>query len=145
MRSMDDAAYRLRLAEGFFVEAREDLGLQRWRSCADNSQLTVENSAKAVLALLGPVGRTHDPGPLLRRAIASNRFANAFRSPVERLATVAEILGWDVHISTDYGDDVGRRTPWELFNEAAAGQALNPAEEALVLARELFGAHGSHP
>lgn len=41
----------------------------RWRSAMDNAQLAVENGAKAVLALIGPVGRTHNPAPLLRQAL----------------------------------------------------------------------------
>lgn len=52
MTGDQDAAYRLRVAQGFLEEARQDIELGRWR----NSQLAVENAAKAVLALLGPVG-----------------------------------------------------------------------------------------
>ena len=74
MQVTDEARYRLRLAEGFLQEARQDLALQRWRSCVDNSQLAVENAAKAALAFLGPVGRTHNPATLLRQALADRRF-----------------------------------------------------------------------
>lgn len=70
MQVTDEARYRLRLAEGFLQEARQDIALQRWRSCVDNSQLAVENAAKAALAFLGPVGRTHNPATLLRQALA---------------------------------------------------------------------------
>jgi HEPN domain-containing protein len=52
-----EAIYRLRLAEGFLEEARQDVVLQRWRSALDNSQLAVEHAVKSVLALLGPVVR----------------------------------------------------------------------------------------
>jgi len=62
------AEYRLKLAQGFLNEARQDVGLERWRSAVDNAQLAVENAAKAVLALLGPVGRTHNPAVHLRQA-----------------------------------------------------------------------------
>ncbi len=111
MRITEEARYRLRLAEGFLEEARQDLGLQRWRSCVDNSQLAVENAAKAVLASLGPVGRTHRPAPLLRQALAEQRFPEPLRALVERIAECAELLGPDIHASTDYGDEVGWRTP----------------------------------
>jgi HEPN domain-containing protein len=47
-----NAEYRLKLAQGFLNEARQDVGLGRWRSAVDNAQLAVENAAKAVLALL---------------------------------------------------------------------------------------------
>lgn len=56
MQSTEQVRYRLRLAEGFLEEARQDISSQRWRSCVDNSQLAVENAAKALLAMLGPVG-----------------------------------------------------------------------------------------
>ena len=56
-----DADYRVKVAAGFLGEARQDVTLARWRSAVDNAPLAVENAAKAVLALLGPVGRTHNP------------------------------------------------------------------------------------
>jgi len=75
MIGADSALYRLRVAEGFLNEARQDMSLRRWRSVMDNAQLAVENAAKAVLALLGPVGRTHNPAPLLRQALRDGRLA----------------------------------------------------------------------
>ncbi|MCE2393128.1 HEPN domain-containing protein [Candidatus Poribacteria bacterium] len=58
MRS-SDAQYRFRIAQGFLEESRQDVTLTRWRSAVDNAQLATENAAKSVLALVGPVGRTH--------------------------------------------------------------------------------------
>ncbi len=138
MQSLDDARYRLRLAEGFLLEARQDLELQRWRSCVDNSQLTVENAAKAVLALLGPVGHTHEPAQLLRQAVEQGRYPEAWQSALRELAACAELLGLSVHIESDYGDEVERRTPWELFGEEDARRAVSLAETAASLARRLL-------
>lgn len=61
--------YRLRLAKGFLDETRQDIDLTRWRSAMDNAQLAVENAAKAVLSLTGPVGRTHVPANFLRNSV----------------------------------------------------------------------------
>ena len=61
MPAPEEVSYRLRLVLGFLEEAQQDFNLGRWRSCVDNSQLVTENAAKAMLALLGPVGRTHNP------------------------------------------------------------------------------------
>ncbi len=138
MTGEQDAAYRLRVAQGFLDEARQDVELGRWRSAVDNSQLAVENAAKAVLALLGPVGRTHNPAVQLRQALAEGRFAAPHADRVRQLAERAELLGIDVHIQTDYGDEVGGRTPWELFDEADARQILAMAEEAVTLARAVI-------
>jgi len=97
----EESKYRLRLAEGFLEEARQDIASQRWRSCVDNSQLAVENAAKAVLALLGPVGRTHNPAVLLRQALDDGRFPKSVCQMVERLAECAELLGPDFHAQSD--------------------------------------------
>ena len=134
----EEVDYRRRLAQGYLLEAREDVRLQRWRSCDDDSQLAVESAAKAVLALVGPVPRTHDPGTVLRRELASGRFSPALGPHVERLAECAELLGWDVHVQTDYGDEATGRTPWDLFDEAAAEEALKIAVEAAALSTEVI-------
>jgi len=135
-----DAAYRLRVAAGFLAELRQDAELLRWRSAVDNAQLAVENAAKAVLALLGPVGRTHHPAVQLRQALGDGLFPMALREHVTRLSELAETLGFDIHVQTDYGDEMGGRTPWELFDEADARQAQELAEEAVSVARSVVSA-----
>jgi HEPN domain-containing protein len=104
----------------------------------DNAQLAVENAAKAVLALIGPVGRTHMPAPLLRQALHDGTLTVSDPEKVQRLAELSELLGFDVHVQTGYGDEMGGRTPWELFDEADAHQSLGMAEEAVRLAQEII-------
>jgi len=137
MRGTDAAAFRLRLAVGFLGEAQQDMDLARWRSCVDNSQLATENAAKAVLALLGPVGRTHDVASLLQLALSSGRFADSVTPAVERLAECAGLLGPDLHARSDYGDEGQCRTPWELFGEDDARMAASLPEEAVGLASSI--------
>ena len=133
-----EVQYRLSLAEGFLNESRQDVASDRWRSAVDNAQLVVENSAKAVLALVAPVGRTHNPAPLLRQTLDEDRFPDAHLKQVHRLAECAEALGFDVHVRTDYGDEMAGLTPWELFNEDDAHEALEIAEEAVSLAQGII-------
>ncbi|MBU0491726.1 MAG: HEPN domain-containing protein [Chloroflexi bacterium] len=133
-----NAEYRLRVAQGFLGEARQDVNLERWRSAMDNAQLAVENAAKSVLALIGPLGRTHNPAGPLRQAVSDGVFAAPHHERVQRLAELAEVLGHDVHVQTDYGDEMGGRTPWELFDETDARQALAMAEEAVRRAEALI-------
>lgn len=137
MQITEEVTYRLRLAEGFLDEARQDLGLRRWRSCIDNSQLSVENAAKTVLAMLGPVGRTHNPAILLRKALAEGRFLETVHGEVVQVAECSEVLGQDIHMETDYGSEAEWRTPWELFDESDAQQALDTAERAFRLANQV--------
>lgn len=140
MRSTD-AKYRFRIAQGFLEESRQDIALTRWRSAVDNAQLATENAAKAVLALVGPVGRTHQPALLLREALQV--FSPSHQQYVEKLSEQAEMLGFDVHVQTDYGDEMEGITPWELFNEDDARSALAIAEEAVRLAQLIIEALNS--
>ncbi len=139
----EQAAYRLKLAQGFLEEAQQDAGLERWRSAVDGAQLAVENAGKAALELAGQVGRTHNPATQLRRLIEDKRFDAAHREKPERLAELSELLGPDIHVQTDYGDEAEGRTPWELFGEDDARQALAVAEEAVDLADQMVR-EGSH-
>ena len=135
----DEARYRLKLAEGFLDESRQDAASRHWRACVDDSQLATENAAKAALAVIGPVGRTHDPAPLLRDALADGLFPPGSEQAVRRLAECAGLLGPAVHIQSDYGDEATGRTPWELFDQVAAEHAGDLAEEAVKLARDILG------
>lgn len=137
VHATEETRYRLRLAEGFLEESRQDMVSRRWRSCMDNSQLAVENAAKAALSLIGPVGKTRNPAVLLRQALNDGRYQQSVFRKIEQIAECAELLGPDIHAKSDYGDESGRRTPWELFDESDAQQALSLAEEAVLLAKQL--------
>jgi hypothetical protein len=94
----NDAQYRLKVAQGFLVEARQDVDLGRWRSAVDNAQLAVENAAKAVLSLAGPVGRSHNPAMQLRQVLHDKLFAaphfwTTSRDQVVYHVTVLDQLG----------------------------------------------------
>lgn len=142
MAGGSESEFRLRLAEGFLAEATQDFELQRWRSCVDNGQLAVENAAKAVLALLGPVGRTHSPAPLIREALQGGAFPESAHAAIEAIVECAELLGPDIHIRSDYGDEAGGLTPWDLFDNVDAKQALTWADETVSLARGLVSPDG---
>ncbi len=108
----------------------------------DGAQLAVENAGKAGLALAGQIGRTHNPATQIRRLINEGRFDAAYAEKLKRLAELAELLGPDIHIQTDYGDETEGRTPWELFDEADASRALAVAEEAVSLAGQIVREDG---
>ena len=137
MNSHDPAHFRLRLAEGFFDEAREDVRSQRWRSCVSNAQLAVENAAKPVLGMLGPIGRTRNPSVFLSEGLQKGRFPHIVRAQVERLVECAKVLGPAVHVKSDNGDEETMQTPWELFDEGRAKEAVGLAEQAFGLARQI--------
>ncbi len=92
-----------------------------------------------MLVLFGEIGRTHNPATRIRRLINEGRLDAALSDGLERLAELAELLGSDIHVQTDYGDEVGGRTLWELFDEEDAREALAIAEEAVNLADRVVG------
>lgn len=131
------ASYRLRLAEGFLAEDRQDADLGRWRSAVDSAQLAVENAGKAVLAAFGRVGRTHNPATQIRGLVEEKQPGAPSSKKMECIAELAELLGPDIHIQTDYGDEAGGRTPWQLFSEDDARRALDIATEAANLSGKI--------
>ncbi|MGH7380419.1 MAG: HEPN domain-containing protein [Candidatus Methylomirabilales bacterium] len=138
MHFEEDARYRLRLARGFLQEAEQDYGLRRWRSCVDNAQMSVENAAKAILALFGPLAKTHEPSTHLRILIDSGRVVGAAKETLEQLLETFEAIGAEEHFLTDYGDEAAYRDPWSLFGEEDARRALEAARRCASGAARIF-------
>jgi HEPN domain-containing protein len=131
-----DTEYRLRLAEGFLKEAREQLKYGLFRAVADAAQLAVENSVKAVIARFRPVPKTHDLDEAIGDLLDEVGFSDVEKSKLSRLRELAESLGFETHIRTDYGDESQHSTPWELYDEHEAREALGMAEEGYRVAEE---------
>ena len=138
MDSERDVDFRLRLAQGFLDEARDDVERSRWRSGVDNSQLSVENAIKAVIARHAPVPRTHNLAPLLDELLATASLSTAQREAVVALCACADELGPEQHVRSDYGEEASFQTPWDLFGEDDARRSLTVAEQALALARSIL-------
>lgn len=102
MNTIDDVKYRLNLARGFLKEAEEDFGLKRWRSCVDNSQLSVENSGKAVLMLFGLSPKTHDPARHLALLLQNEKLPKLIRDRIKDLLPNVIMLGVEEHVSSNW-------------------------------------------
>ena len=92
--------------------------LERWRSCVDNAQLTVENAGKAALALFGIVPKTHDPA----RQIASILREQALPAEVSELlrAMLPDLLILGTEDERVRGGEVAKLR-W--FRQRQAGRA----------------------
>jgi HEPN domain-containing protein len=134
----------LGLAEGFLSEAKQDVALQRWRSCVANSQPAAENSGKAILAIFGVPPRTHDPARELAALLNSTEIPPVVQDLVGIILPDLVALGISEHIMTDYGDETTYTLPWELFNEESAREALEKARRAFQCAEEIIARIG-HP
>jgi len=138
VNALDDVSYRFALAKGFLSEAEQDITLRRWRSCVDNSQLTVENAGKAILSLFGIAPKTHDPVQqitmILRREALPQEILGALKQMLPDLLT----LGKREHILTDYGDEETYTLPWELFTQQSAEDALQTARRCTQAVQKLL-------
>lgn len=132
-------AYRLKLARGSLEEARQDADLGRWRSPVDSVRLALENAGENVLALFGSVGRTHNPATQIRRLLGEDRLDAAVSERLERLAALGELLGPDMHIHTDYGDEAEGARPGNSSMRMDAREALAIAVDAVSLADRVAG------
>ena len=128
------------LAEGFLAEAEQDVGLQRWRSCVDNSQMAAENAGKAILALFGVPPRTHEPARELAGLLDTADIPPDVQQQIRAILPDLLALGMTEHLMTDYGDETTYTLPWELFTRESASEALEKACRAVSSARETIGA-----
>jgi HEPN domain-containing protein len=134
----EDAEYRKRLAIGFLEEARLNLKFELWRSCVDNSQLSIENSGKMIIALFEPIEKTHNPSHQLNRIVDHKKLYDALKPQIYELISILDRFGIEEHFMTDYGDETTRTDPWSLFNKEDAEEALAMAERSYTLAEEIF-------
>ncbi len=140
MNAHVDAEYRFALARGFLTEAEQDFTLKRWRSCVDNSQLSLANSVKAALMLFGLSPKTHDPARDLAEVLRTGEMSDELRRRAEALVVGLLALGPTEHFLTDYGDEAARVLPWDLFTQESAEKALAAARYGLSRAEDLFRA-----
>ena len=138
MNARNETDYRLRLAEGFLAEAIQDEGLQRWRSCVDNSQLAVENAGKAALSVFGISPKTHDPARQLAVVLEQIELTSDVRNLLKQMMPELQALGSSAHFLTDYGDEQGYVSPWELFGQESAVKALASARKTVKSAKHLI-------
>ena len=138
MNFKEDAEYRKHLAKGFLDEARLNLEQHLWRSCVDNSQLSIENSGKTIIALFEPVEKSHNPSHQLRRLVEQKRLREIFKAQVEEITVILDQFGIEEHFLTDYGDETTRTDPWSLLDEKDAREGFAMAERCYHFAEEIY-------
>lgn len=138
MKSQAESRYRLELAEGFLVEALQDIELSRWRSCVDNSQLAVENSGKTIIACFRPVEKSHNPARQVADLLDKDEINQEIVVDVRCIIPLLERLGFEEHLKTDYGDEDTYRSPWEIFNKDDAIESLDIARNCVEIAKRVY-------
>ena len=137
MKASRDVAYRVALAEGFLAEAEQDFTLERWRSCVDNAQLTVENAGKAALSLFGIAPKTHDPARQIAAILREQDLPPDVSELLHAMLPDLLVLGAEAHFLTDYGDEATYTLPWDLFTRQTAEDALRSARRLVQMAHTL--------
>ena len=138
MNAHDEVTYRLALAKGFLAEAEQDFDLNRWRSCVDNAQLTVENAGKAILASFGVSPKTHEPARQVAAFLRHQSLPENIQEKMHRILPDLLALGTTEHFLTDYGDEATYTLPWDLFTEESAVDALTAARRSFEQTQELL-------
>lgn len=136
------ADYRLRIAMGFLQEAEENYQARHWRACVSHAQLAVEHALKAMIALFTLPPKTHNPAQILMTMIQQGQIPQQWVQEIENLAQLGQKLGPDIHIQTDYGDELHGLTPWELFDEEDAREALAVARAVVTHTKALIQTAG---
>ncbi|MBI5969138.1 MAG: HEPN domain-containing protein [Deltaproteobacteria bacterium] len=137
MTPLEDAKYREKLAREHMEDAIFEYDHSRWSKAALSAQLSMENSAKAVIGLFGPVAKTHDlAGTILE--LRSMKLKDEQKRRLERLAELTEKFGVKEHVLASYGDEVALKTPREIYDQSKAKRALNMAQEAFEIASRMI-------
>ena len=138
MTPLEDAKYRVKLAREHLEDAIFEHDHGRWSKTALSAQLSVENSAKAVISFFGPLSKTHDlAGTLLE--LRSSNMSEDQKKAMGRLSEITEKFGVKEHVLTSHGDEVALKTPREIYDQSKAKRALDMAQEALDIASKMTG------
>ena len=135
-------AYRLRLAEEYLKEARLALEAGAFVAAIHEAQLSIENSAKAVIAFFRPPSWIHNPGPELRELVEEELIPSEVHEGALELADLAEEAA-PHHAISSYRDIHEMRTPYEIYSREDARELVRLASRALKLAQGILRALGA--
>lgn len=128
---LDELRYRLRLAREYLRDAERSFGLGDWRATVASSQLSAENSAKAVIAFYRIPSWTHDPSDELLSLLTTA--PRDIETMAVELADIVRTLAPE-HGRATYGEPERGLTPWEIYSREDAEKVLRLARRALDLA-----------
>jgi len=130
-----EVLYRIRLAAMYLRDAEEAAKRKDYRGAVASSQLCAENAAKAVVALFRVPSWSHDPSHELLEV--AQHLEPELRERAGELADIARRLAPE-HGRATYGEPTRGLTPWDIYSEEDASEALSMARRALRLSREIL-------
>ncbi|MFQ5611254.1 MAG: HEPN domain-containing protein [Anaerolineae bacterium] len=138
MNTIDEARYRLMLAEGYLDKAEGFFRQDAWHDCVRDAQGSIENAGKSIIACFTPIEKTHDPVKQIEALLKKGGIPSTIRESIEAALPALSALGREDHIRATYGDETTFTPPWDLFDEAKAEAALRAARQATTTARRVF-------
>lgn len=138
MNTVDDARYRLTLAEGQLADAERDCKDQRWHLCVASAQSAAENAGKAIIACFLPIEKTHEPVKQIEAMLEEGIIPDEVREAVVDVLPAWRGLGRKLHIQATYGDEDSYTPPWDLFDAQTAQAALQAAHQSVTAAQQVY-------
>ncbi|MGC8961462.1 MAG: HEPN domain-containing protein [Candidatus Bathyarchaeia archaeon] len=131
----EEVVYRLNLAREHFQAMLKRVRVEDWVGVVQASQLVVENSAKAVAAHFIIPSWSQDPSDELLEV--SEKLPEALRGKAVELAAIARELAPE-HGRASYGEPEQRLTPSAIYDRRTAEGAVEAAEKAIALAKQIL-------
>jgi len=132
---MDEVMYRYKLAINYLRDANEAFNRGDWRDTVANAQLSAENAAKAVIAVYRVPSWSHDPSGELQELV--DRMPRELADLVIELANIAKRLAPE-HGRSTYGEPSMGLTPWDIYTQGDAENALGMAKRAVEIMKAIL-------
>jgi HEPN domain-containing protein len=132
---MDEVRYRYKLAINYLRDANEAFNRGDWRGTVANAQLSAENAAKAVIAVYRVPSWSHDPSSELQELV--DRMPRELADLVIELANIAKRLAPE-HGRSTYGEPSMGLTPWDIYTQGDAENALGMAKRAVEIMKAIL-------
>ena len=122
--------FRLKLARDHLEIAVKSLDSGIYPVAVHYAQLSIENSAKAIIALFKPPTWSHRPGSELHKLVDEREELKKYKVFLKKLSKVVDEVSRHHGLAT-YGDIETLRTPQEIYSK-------EDAEKLVQLARKIF-------
>jgi HEPN domain-containing protein len=129
--------YRVKLSLEYLSRAEKFFFTEDYKESVEASQLSIENAAKAIVALKRLPSWSHDPSEELLEV--AEELSEGKRVHAKELAEIAHALAPE-HGVTTYGRPTEGLTPWEIYDKQKAHYALEKAKRAKELMKLILNA-----
>jgi len=133
----------LSLARSYLEDAKRFFEDRLYHWSVLSCQLSVENSAKAVISCFRPPSWMHDSGPELTQVMGEHEraIADCLReeeiTELRNLAKASTELAPE-HGAATYGFVNERKLPIEVYDERSSGRALSLADRSYITAQKFL-------